>query len=458
MDVLLNEILYDPEGADGGYEYVELVAAPGAASDGSLAGWVVETGNGSTGEWRVAWTGASGQRLQGGLFVLGESGVEPRPNVVTELDLQNGPDACRLRSPSGEVDVVGWGSPLPRGFFEGAAAVDVSGQSLARLPDGVDTDRNDVDFRPAAPTPGGFNSPESLAVVERADLPPAGLSPGTPWDFRWRIRNAGRAAWTGAVRVVCALHPGETLAKVEIDAAPGLGPGAVVELAATAVPPQGAHLPRSDPPSPEVGALWRGTGADLAVSEVYSRPPPEETEWVELVSLADAPLALSALRLHDATGTGGALGGVLSPFQFALVTADTGRFVARWGRPAGALLVQLAPWPALNHTGSPEELAERVDVEAGGEGIAAATLPGGIAQGVSWERISLRLPGEALSSWGPCLDPRGAAPGGRTAATPTWRCPAPPARSSCGRCRSAPRWTARLSWCCGPSAAPRRAR
>ena len=423
MDVLLNEVLYDPVGADGGYEFVELVAAPGAPQDASLAGWILETGNGSTGQWTVAWTGAPGQTLSGGLFVVGESGVDPRPQVVADLDLQNGPDACRLRSPAGEVDVVGWGSPLPASFYEGGApAPDVASASLARLPDGADSGRNDVDFREAPPSPGDFNAPESLAVVERIELPPRGLAVGAPWTFRWQIRNVGRMAWCGTLRAVCALHPGETLASVSIPAASAVAPGAAAQVEATASPPRGAHLPRSDPASADVGALWRGFGDDLAITEIYARPADGDVEWIELESRADVALDLGALRLHDAAGSRADLGGELAPSAFAVVTADTARFVARWGAVPGALLVELAPWPALNHTGPATEVAEWVvvatrDVGAADDStedrLAAAAIPGGIEEGVSWERVSLRLPSESLGSWGPCLDPQGGTPGRR---------------------------------------------
>jgi hypothetical protein len=43
--------------------------------------------------------------------------------------------------------------------------------------------------------------------------------------------------------------------------------------------------------------------------------------------------------------------------------------------------------------------------------VEAASLPGGAAEGVSWERVSRRLPGDALSSWTPSADPDGATPG-----------------------------------------------
>ena len=120
-------MLYDPPGADSGLEYVELAASAGADTTASLAGWVVQTGNGAQpGVWTVAWAGAPGDRLRGGLFVIGEAEVRPAPDVVVNLDLQNGPDACRLMGPAGEEDRLGWGTPLDASFFEGAPAQDVS--------------------------------------------------------------------------------------------------------------------------------------------------------------------------------------------------------------------------------------------------------------------------------------------------------------------------------------------
>ncbi len=71
--ILLNEVLYDPDGADGGLEFVELVARVGGDPAASLEGWVLETGNGAQpGDWTVAWVGGVGDRLAGGLFLIGK--------------------------------------------------------------------------------------------------------------------------------------------------------------------------------------------------------------------------------------------------------------------------------------------------------------------------------------------------------------------------------------------------
>ncbi|HMB71440.1 MAG TPA: hypothetical protein VKU85_19180, partial [bacterium] len=225
MQAVLNEVYYDPAGADGGYEFVEIVVAEGAATPLPLAGWRLETGNGATpGQWRLAWEGDDRDTLTAAPLVLGESGVEPPPWVVLDLDLQNGPDACRLVAPDGSADVLGWGEELDPLLREGRAAPDVpSGRSLARRPDGLDTQDNQRDFTAADPSPGAFNSPDREWVVLSTDWPPQELEPGASWEFRFTVRNTGRQAWTEPLLVDCAVHPGELLASASPE--PALAPG-----------------------------------------------------------------------------------------------------------------------------------------------------------------------------------------------------------------------------------------
>ncbi len=418
MQIVLNEILYDPAGADGGYEFVELAAAPGTAADASLAGWVLETGNGSTGAWSVAWTGGAADRLAAGLFVIGESGVDPPPDVVRDLDLQNGPDACRLRAPSGAVDALGWGEPLPEAMREGGGAADVTGLSLARFPDGVDTEDNAADFRAAPPSPSDFNAPPVLVLVDSVELPPAGLPPGSPWTFRATLRNAGRLPWSGHVVVACAMHPGEALARMDVADVDALEPGARAERAVERLPPPGVHLPALGDPVDAELVPWPGGGEEIVLSEAMTHPGPDEPEWIELQNVAGTAVDLAVLELRDAAGGGGALRGIVPAGAFAVVAADTAAFVARWGRPA---VLVAAAVPALNHTGPPDAVSEELRLSwgarfvaaaaASGRPLASAALPGGADEGVSWERVSRALPGEAPGSWAPSLDARGGTPG-----------------------------------------------
>lgn len=411
--VVLNEVHYDPDGADTGFEFVELSAPPNEDPNASIAGWVFETGNGARpGEWTVAWTGRSGDRLHGGLFVIGEDAVEPRPDAVVELDLQNGPDACRLRGPSDETDVLGWGDPLDASFVETRAAPDApSGSALARLPDGADTNCNECDFRAAGPTPGEFNAPAIGVVVEEAATPAPDLSPGSAVEFSWTIRNIGRAAWSGSIRLACSAHPNETLATfAPFDAAP-LAAGSRARVARLVAPPPGAHLPVSDPPFPFVAAPWLGIGVDFAVTEVLPRPANDGPEWVELVVVGGEAVDLAAFGITDEAGTFASFEGIAEPGTFVVVAPDTAAFRARWHSPPGTQLVEAVPWPTLNHTASGGAAAERVRMRIGDHVLEDAAIPGGAMEDVSWERASLLRGADALPNWQSSLDSAGATPG-----------------------------------------------
>ncbi len=408
MDVVLNEVLYDPAGADGGYEFVELAAAAGASPSLSLDGWRLETGNGSSpGTWRLAWTGGPADSLRDGLFLVGEAGVEPPPDAVADLDLQNGPDACRLVAPDGTADRLGWGEELDPFFFEGRAAVDVaSGHSLARLPDGRDTEDNAADFLAASPSPGAFNAPDSLLVVIAREWPAPDLECGSAGTFRGLARNAGRAGRDVALHLECHVHPQEMLGTVSLG---WLASGEERAWDVVVSPPPGVHWPLVSPGGAEAPHAFCGTGADLAVTEILAAPASGEPEWVEIVSRATGHLRLDRLVLVDAAGTEGALAGDLAPGERIVLTRDAEEFPPRWG-PVGAVR-SVSPWPTLNQTASEGAVAERVEVRLEARELAVGVVPGRGASGVSWERLSLALPPEDPASWAPSLDESGGTPG-----------------------------------------------
>jgi hypothetical protein len=402
---VLNEVLYDPAGADGGAEFVEIIGD----SSASLDGWVLETGNGARpGDWAVAWIGGAGDRLRGGLFLLGESAVQPRPDAVVDLDLQNGPDACRLRGPGGEIDVLGWGAPLADSYFEGSPAADVSGASLARLPDGFDTGDNARDFRASTPTPGDFNAPDSALAVEAFAAPPVDWPPGRAWAFEWSVRNVGRRPVRPRVHALCAVHPGEVLASAAGEVR--LPPGEITAVRAAAVPPAGVHLPRSDPPAEGEAPAWQGVGPDVLFSEAMTRPA-RGGEWIELLVVADTPVDLASFHLEDAAGTSAPLERLLRPGERVRVTADPAAVREHWVVPPSVPIVKAAPWPSLNHTASAGAVAERVALRVGPVEAAAASFPGGAKEGVSWETITRHHDPDDPASWAHSLDGSGATPG-----------------------------------------------
>jgi hypothetical protein len=148
--VVINEVLYDPDGADSvDTEFVELVGPDGL----DLFGLTVEWINGSDGEPYMSLA------LD---LVIGESGIVtiggPDPDVALPGTIQNGPDAVRLVDCSGAVvDALAYGEGI-EDLGEGSAAAEAgSGLSLGRCATAFDTDDNGDDFAEATPSPGAEN-------------------------------------------------------------------------------------------------------------------------------------------------------------------------------------------------------------------------------------------------------------------------------------------------------------
>jgi hypothetical protein len=77
--VVLNEVFYDPAGADAGFQFVELINRSAAVV--ALAGWRLEASDGAEpGRWRALWTGAAGDVIvPGARFTIGEGPIASSP-------------------------------------------------------------------------------------------------------------------------------------------------------------------------------------------------------------------------------------------------------------------------------------------------------------------------------------------------------------------------------------------
>jgi hypothetical protein len=160
-EVVINEVLYDAEGADHDV-FVELWGAPNTILDGmTLIG--VNGSNG--GEYKEIYlTGMIGPD---GYFVVAHSeasvAISAAADMTThKVDYQNGPDSIQLRYLGTLVDAVAYGDfgATEVAAGEGSPALEsgAPGQSIGRQTDGLDSDDNSEDFVSfAVPTPGMAN-------------------------------------------------------------------------------------------------------------------------------------------------------------------------------------------------------------------------------------------------------------------------------------------------------------
>jgi len=171
-DVKINEFMPDPDGSDADLEWVELFNS--GSDTVALDGWSLEWGkNGSYSGSKVFSVDTD---IEPGEVVLVGGEFVDDVDILASFDMGNAgsnSDAIRLVDCDGSIqDTVIYGSPNDEEWTDDSGAVATSladgpggGESLARVNDGVDTDRSAEDFiRTDEPTPGASN-PETEPVV-----------------------------------------------------------------------------------------------------------------------------------------------------------------------------------------------------------------------------------------------------------------------------------------------------
>jgi len=409
--IFLNEVLYDPEGGDAGHEFVELIGE----AFSSLEGVGLEFCNGSDpGDWTRLWTGQPGDLFGAdGLFLIGESALTTSPDAIAVLAMQNGPEAIRLTRFGGTLDLLGYGAELDPSLYEAWPAADApSGRSLSRIPDGVDTDQNALDFFSTEPTPSRLNDPELELRIRDLHLPMPPPGEGVAWILSVEIENTGRLAWPSVVEILAG--PATSIELEPLEA----GERRWVEL----------PMPGSSSGPRPLAIVARGEGAfltdslhlthrvglgPLLLSEVQFAPETGRSEWVECL----APEGLSVFgewRLVDLGGYEASFPlPALGPGERIILCRDLEALRAEHvGLPAARLL-EVSPWPSLSNEGENQSWPPWTD------GLRLVDPQGLDSDGMLYRGDWTDRPGQSLerlyeygpgagSAWGAC--PRGSTP------------------------------------------------
>ncbi|MCA9728337.1 MAG: lamin tail domain-containing protein, partial [Candidatus Eisenbacteria bacterium] len=157
--IVINEVVYDNAGSDT-HCWLELKGPGGMSLDGLEV--VGVNGNGGVEYQAIS---LAGQTIPAdGYFVISQDGTTPNSDMTdSNVNYQNGPDNIVLRDATSleVLDALGYGNFGATDIFvgEGSPAPGQTNDiSLARCPDGEDTNDNSVDFvLDADPTPGTAN-------------------------------------------------------------------------------------------------------------------------------------------------------------------------------------------------------------------------------------------------------------------------------------------------------------
>lgn len=155
----IDELDYEQLSSDDA-EFIELLNIGPCAAD--LTGVTLELVNGGDDKvyTRYALHDAAPTLEPGQRIVIGDAKVlAALPASLPQLalngsGLQNGPDGLRIVRDGQTLDAVAYEDKVPACGEGAAAPADDGAQSLARCPDGFDTDDNALDFKLSTPTPG----------------------------------------------------------------------------------------------------------------------------------------------------------------------------------------------------------------------------------------------------------------------------------------------------------------
>ena len=424
-DLVLNEVLYDPAGADDGQEFVELwnpdsVSAP-------LQDVTLEACDGARpGSWTVVWRGGSGAVTPP---------VSPYliPAAALTSALQNGPDALRLTRGAAVLDLLGYGELEDVSLREGEPAVDAaSGSTLARVRDGVDTDENGADWAAESePTPGEANHPDRKLRFTRAAAiaSPEVAWPGEAAEARVWVRNSGiravdAARWSVVTRTALADGTGPAGASTVTPGSP-IAPGesVLVKVPFVVTAPGlwtvSARL-EGAPPGPEVAdtaaAVVRGVAGPAVVTEFAYRDA-GAGEWVE-IWFREAVEDVALLSLGDDTSSPRFVDRGPTPRAIAagatiVLAQDPAALRARFALAESLVIGLDGGWPSLNDGSSAGSAhADRVRVLVNALPSDAVPYSGDRStRGGSVERLSAGLPSASPGSWSETIDPAGGTPG-----------------------------------------------
>jgi len=422
-DIVISEIMFNPDGDENAREYVEILNCSSAAL--SLEGWKISDGSGFD---AIVPAGGGGWEVSGLSYALILD-----PDYFTGSELYDIPENTSLFT---VVDSAIGDRGLSNSTAETVSLISVSGDTLTAvtyaldcpeghswervMPGGGDGPDNFLPSRVAGGTPGLCNSvtpAENNPALDENSLRfiPPHPTMGDDIEIVVSYRNAGLEP-SSVVSVAVWIEPDITVGTAVFSHA--VEPSGYADetiIGADGLP--GGKL------SVVAAVVWTGSGdasddtvrvaldaevppGMLSINEVMAAPEGGGPEWIEVFNNSDTPVDLFGWRIADSSG---GLSDTVSRHVFlpGHGYGVIGRGEPPYTIPADVPVITVSRFPALNNDGDTVTLIDFTGVTVA-DSMTYHTAPAG----VSLERISSEN-GTGDSGWDVSVDPAGATPGRR---------------------------------------------
>jgi Lamin Tail Domain len=361
QNVVINEVLYDPDGSDSGYEWIELYN--NSDSVVNLAGWIIHKAGTNFSAVLIFDPLGYFAIYPQSFFLIGEEFV-PNCDLTETLAFQNGgsaTDGIRLISPDTlYTDTVLYDSPNSNNLPDDTSspgiyfAVDVGGgNSLARKQDGEDSDNSELDFFECEnSTPGAANFyPIDLAIYDLELV----LNSGEYWlqteVFNLSTENVNNSDATLEISINSTTYDVYDLpaipAENSIPFACNLGmfvdDYVVIEAMLT-------YLYDNQLENNFTATSILIETSPIVLNEIFFKPQSSNQEWLELFNRSTCAYLVDNWRINDASGGEISFSGYLEPNDFLVVCQDTILMLQIYPEIDQLNLIQSSSWTSLNNT------------------------------------------------------------------------------------------------------------
>jgi hypothetical protein len=358
QNIVINEVLYDPEGADTGYEWIELYNNTEQAVN--LQDWTIEKAGTA---FELIFSIPNIEIESHSFILIGEEFV-PNTDITASLAFQNGgseTDGIRLISADGlYTDTILYDSPntneLPDDISDPGEyfAPDVdSGNTLARKHDGEDSNNCEMDFFGCTdPTPGEANFyPIDLAInyLEIYE------NNGEYW-LQTEVENLSTENVDNLTASIN-ISVNDTLnGTYELPAIPAESTidfsCQIVELIIGyhQVAAELIYLYDNELGNNYVESSLLNGASPFVMNEIMFAPLSTNQEWVEIFNRTDCAYSVHNLIIMDASGSIISFDGNIPPQDFIVVCQDTILFLQIYPEVDPEKVIFAPQWTSLNNT------------------------------------------------------------------------------------------------------------